>query len=161
MPDTTRSDRSTDEMATGVAGFHEKLSQFWPFGMIAVRVVLGGLLIAHGLDKFDTGVDAVGDQFDMWGVPLPDLSAWFVTIFEVVGGIALILGLATRIAAIVMTLILIGAIIFAKFDAGLIGGYETDLAYIAGLVAIIVLGPGALSVDERINLEPTPTTPTR
>jgi putative oxidoreductase len=80
-------------------------------------------------------------------------------VFEIVGGAALILGLATRIVAVLFTIQLIGALIYVKQDLGVLSsepmpGAELDLAYLAGLATLILLGPGLLSLDERIHLEP-------
>jgi putative oxidoreductase len=126
---------------------------------LVVRVILGVLFIYHGIDKFDVGLDNVEAAFDSWGVPAPDLSASAVAIFEIVGGIALILGLATRVVAALFIVQLAGALIYVKQDLGILSsepmpGAELDLAYIAGLVTIVLLGPGWLSVDQRLHLEP-------
>lgn len=131
----------------------EPLDRLRPYAFTGVRIALGVLLLLHGLDKFDTGLANVAGAFDGWGVPLPELSARFVAVFEVVGGVALIIGLATRAVAGVMALVLVGAIIFAKADLGILGGWEVDLAYIAGLVALIVVGPGFASVDRVLRIE--------
>lgn len=124
-----------------------------PYAPLLVRVALGFLLIAHGIDKFDTGLDNVGGAFEGWGVPLPDISAAFVAVFEVVGGIALIMGIGTRYVALGMIGILIGAMVFVKFEMGVLGGYETDIAYIAGLASLVATGPGAISADTALGLE--------
>lgn len=129
------------------------LNSLRPYVPLVVRLGLGFLLIAHGLDKFDTGLDNVGDAFDGWGVPLPDISATFVALFEVVGGIALVVGIATRYVALGMIGILIGAMVFVKFEMGVLGGYETDVAYIAGLASLVASGPGSVSVDHVIGLD--------
>lgn len=129
------------------------LDSLRPYVAVGIRLTLGYLLIRHGVDKFDAGLGNVGDQFDMWGVPLPDLSAGFTAVVEVVGGIGLVVGVATRYFAMLMIGILIGAIVFVKADIGILGGAETDLAYIAGLASIVVAGPGRWAVDHRIGLE--------
>lgn len=124
-----------------------------PYMLLVVRLILGYLLIRHGLDKFDAGLGNVGDQFDIWGVPLPDLSAGFTAVVEVVGGIGLVLGVGTRYVALLMTAVLIGAIFFVKADIGVLGGSETDLAYIAGLLSLAVSGPGRWALDDQLGLE--------
>lgn len=149
-----RSDETSDR--SGLASFTSSVDHLRPWAATAVRVAMGALLLVHGLDKFDTGLDNVGMAFDGWGVPLPEASAWFVAVFEVVGGLALIVGLATRAVAALMALVLVGAIVFAKGELGVIGGYETDVAYIAALVAIVFAGPGMFSVDEALKIEAPP-----
>jgi putative oxidoreductase len=129
---------------------------------LAVRVILGVLFIYHGLDKFDVGLDNVEAAFDMSGVPAPGVSAPAVAIFEIVGGIALILGLLTRIVAVLFIVQLVGALIYVKQDLGILSsepmpGAELDLAYLGCLVVLVLLGPGWLSIDERLHLEPPVT----
>ena len=126
---------------------------------LVIRIILGVLFIYHGVDKFDVGLDNVEAAFDSWGVPAPGISAPAVAIFELVGGVALVLGLATRVVAALFVVQLAGALIYVKQDLGILSsepmpGAELDLAYIGGLVALVLLGPGWLSLDERLRLEP-------
>jgi putative oxidoreductase len=129
-----------------------------PAAPLVLRVVLGGLFIWHGIDKFDAGISMVEEMFTMWGVPAPGLAAPLVAIIEIVGGIALVLGLATRIAATLLSVVMIGALIYVKQDLGIISsgpmpGAELDLALLAGLIALVVLGPGRFSLDDRLGVE--------
>ncbi len=68
----------------------------------------------------------------------------------------LIVGLATRVWAIIIALVLVGAIFLVKVDLGLIAdsgvGAELDVALLAGSVAILLLGPGKLAADNAIGL---------
>jgi len=84
-------------------------------------------------------------------------------VIEIIAGAALVLGTVTRIAAMLLSIVMIGALIYVKQDLGIISsspmpGAELDLALLAGLVTLIVTGPGRLSIDEQIGLEPTSTT---
>jgi putative oxidoreductase len=131
-----------------------------PAAPLVLRVVLGGLFIWHGVDKFDAGISMVEEMFTMWGVPAPGLAALLVAIVEIVGGIALVLGLATRVAAMLLSVVMLGALIYVKQDLGVISdgpmpGAELDLALLAGLVALVVIGPGRFSLDERLGVEPS------
>lgn len=45
------------------------LDRFHPVVPLVLRVVLGGLFVWHGIDKFDAGIDMVKQMFTMWGVP--------------------------------------------------------------------------------------------
>lgn len=138
------------------------LNRFRPVAPLVLRVVIGGLFVWHGLDKFDAGIDMVEGMFRSWGVPAPALAAPTVAVIEIVGGIALMLGFATRIAAMLLSVVMVGALVYVKQDLGIISsqpmpGAELDLAYLAGLIALIFLGPGRFSVDEAIGLEPRST----
>ena len=121
---------------------------------IILRLVLGALLLYHGIDKFDTGLTNVEGFFASNDVPAPGLTAPLVAVVEIVVGLALILGIGTRIAAAVQIVILIGAMIFVKLP-DILGSSELDLAYIAGLAAVVLLGPGRFSIDEAMNADET------
>lgn len=131
------------------------LGRYASFGPVMIRVVLGGLFLLHGIDKFQGGISGVESFFASSGVPAAALAAPLTAVAEVVFGIALIIGLYTRISALVLSVVIVGAIIFVKADAGILGSSELDLAYLAGLVGLIVLGPGRLSVDEVLDTDET------
>ncbi|MEL6891957.1 MAG: DoxX family protein [Actinomycetota bacterium] len=152
-PSSPASSRSSTTPSGSATRLTDPFDRLRPILLTGIRVVLGYLLIRHGLDKFDTGLGNVGDAFDGWGVPLPDLSATAVAFIEVIGGAALIAGVATRFVAIAAIGVLVGAIWFVKADIGVLGGAETDLAYIAGLAALVAFGPGRWSVDRVIGLD--------
>lgn len=121
---------------------------------LILRLILGALLLYHGIDKFDAGISNVEGFFASNDVPAAGLTAPLVAVIEIVVGLALLLGIGTRIAAAVQILVLIGALAFVKLPTVLNGG-ELDLAYIAGLAAIVLLGPGRLSVDEAMGADET------
>jgi uncharacterized membrane protein YphA (DoxX/SURF4 family) len=73
-----------------------------------------------------------------------------VSAIEVVGGLALIVGFGTRIAAILLGIIMIVAIFAVKLSAGLIGGFELDLALLSGLVALLLLGSGQAALESKV-----------
>jgi len=130
-----------------------------PVAPLVLRLVIGGLFIWHGIDKFDAGISMIEDMFTMWGVPAPGLAAPLTAVVEIVAGIMLVVGLGTRVAAMALSVVLIGALIYVKQDLGIISsvampGAELDLALLAGLVAVIVLGPGRLSLDHQLGIEP-------
>lgn len=134
---------------------NSNLGRLASFAPTILRVVLGVLFLYHGIDKFDTGISNVEGAFDGWGVPLPGLTAPLTAILEIVFGIALIVGAWTRLAAAVLSVVMIGALIFVKLEGDVLGGSETDFAYLAGLVSLMLLGPGRLSVDEAMKLDDT------
>lgn len=136
------------------------LNRFRPAVPLVLRVVLGGLFIWHGIDKFDVGIDMIKDMFTMWGVPAPGLTAPLTAIIEIGAGAMLVFGVATRMAAMLLSVVMIGALIYVKQDLGIISsqpmpGAELDLAMLAGLIVLVILGPGSISVDDKIGLEPS------
>ncbi len=134
---------------------NRSLGRFASFGPFVIRVMLGGLFLLHGIDKFRGGLDGVESFFASNGVPAAALSAPLAAVAEVVLGTALILGVFTRLAAVALALFLVGAISWIKADGGILGSSELDLAYIAGLLGLVLLGPGRLSVDEALDNDET------
>jgi uncharacterized membrane protein YphA (DoxX/SURF4 family) len=99
-----------------------------------MRVVVGIIFLAHGIDKLDSGLDNIAGWFGSVG--LPPFLAFLVAYIEILGGAALIIGLGSRWAAILFAIIMAGAIMTVKLPAGLLGdgktaGYELDLALLA------------------------------
>lgn len=68
--------------------------------LLAARILLGVVLIAHGLQKLTAGFDGVTAMFAGMGIPLPQAAAAFAIGAEVVGGALLILGFLTPLAAL-------------------------------------------------------------
>jgi putative oxidoreductase len=118
------------------------------------RVLLGVLFIAHGWQKlFTNGVDATAAFFGQMGVPLPTLAAWGAGLVELGGGVALVLGLLTPLAALALLLDMIGAYAFVHAGNGVFideGGFELVGALGAGCLLLIAAGPGRYSVDSRL-----------
>ena len=115
-----------------------------------LRIVLGISFFIHGLVKFQGGIENIVGWFDSIG--LPGFLAYAVATIELVGGIALILGLGTRIVSILFGLILIGAIVKVKLAIGFLGtaemaGYELDLAFLAIALFLVVNGSKHWSID--------------
>lgn len=134
------------------------LNRARPAAPLVLRVILGALIVWHGIDKFDTGIPMIEDMFRMWGVPAPGLTAPLTAVVEIAAGAMLVLGLGTRLAAMALGVVLAGALVYVKWDLGIISsgpmpGAELDLALFAGLIAVIVLGPGRVSLDHRLGIE--------
>ncbi|MGP9501513.1 DoxX family protein [Specibacter sp. AOP5-B1-6] len=116
-----------------------------------LRIVVGFLFAAHGWQKYNEFTLA-GTQgaFTQMGVPAADVVAPIIATLELVGGIALILGLATRPFAALLTLNMLGAIILVHAPAGIFveaGGFELVLLLGASSLAVALAGPGRLSLD--------------
>lgn len=134
---------------------NETLNRFAHLGPLVIRVILGGLFLLHGIDKFDTGLDTVEGFFASNDVPAAGLTSGLVAVLEIALGITLIVGLVTRLSALVLAVILVGAIVFVKAGQDILGGAELDLAYLSGLAALVLMGPGPLSADEALKLDRT------
>lgn len=135
------------------------LSRFAGYAPLVVRVIVGVIMAAHGLQKLLGGPGGFGQFLGQLGVPLPGLMAYVVTFVELVGGILLIVGLLSRLAALLLTINLTVAILLVKVNVGLIAppeagaGAELDLALIAGFITILLMGAGKLSLDRTLGLD--------
>jgi putative oxidoreductase len=126
---------------------------------LIVRVIVGVIMVAHGWQKLMGGPANFGAFLAQLGVPLPTLMGYVVTFVELVGGILLIVGLFSRLAALLLTIDLSVAILLVKVNVGFIAppesgaGAELDLALIAGFLTILFVGPGRLSLDYVLGIE--------
>jgi putative oxidoreductase len=118
-------------------------------GALILRVVLGVIFIAHGASKFQDGIGNIAGWFDSIG--LPGFLAYIVASIELIGGIAMLLGLVTRIVGGLFVLVLLGAIVTVQFASGFIGGYAYDLALLAISVYFLLNGSKLYSLDYYIS----------
>lgn len=123
---------------------------FEDIGRLLLRVVLGGVLFAHGLQKYQMmGIDQVGQFFGSLGIPAPALAAAVVATLELVGGIALVLGVLVRPVAILAAGELLVAAFTAHAGAGFYadaGGWELPVLLAVSLLALAVLGAGRITI---------------
>ena len=101
----------------------------------------------HGLPKL---LDIPGTQTSFTNMGLPPELAVVIGLLEFIGGLAILLGILTRIAAGLLAIDMIGAILQVKLSKGFIGGYELDLLYLAIMISLMITGPGSLSIERSI-----------
>lgn len=119
--------------------------------LLAARVLLGVIMVAHGWQKLVTnGLGATGAAFAKMGVPLPELSATVAAFIELGAGTAMVLGLFTPLAGLLLAGVLGGAFMFVHASKGLFAaqaGWELVAALGLGALVFAVVGPGRFSVD--------------
>lgn len=127
---------------------HERAAAFAP---LALRLSLGAVFLAHGFQKL-LGLGAAAAAFESMGFSPGLLWAPFTAALETLGGLALVLGLFTRIAALLLLLSQIVAAIAVHLPNGffLPTGVEFNVALIGGLLALLFLGSGKIGVDEEV-----------
>jgi putative oxidoreductase len=130
---------------------------------LPLRIVLGVGFMVHGWAKWSRGPAAFAELLNQAHVPLPLANAWLVTLLEISGGLALLMGAFVTIVSVPLILSMLGAMFTVNIKYGFsavntIGltpegpqfgppGYEINLLYIAGLVVLILGGAGPLSID--------------
>ena len=130
---------------------------------IPIRMILGVGFMVHGWAKWNRGPAAFAELLKQARVPLPLANAWLVTVLEILGGLALLIGAFVALVSIPLIFSMLGAMFTVNIKYGFsavntIGltpegpqlgppGYEINLLYIAGLVALMLGGAGPLSLD--------------
>ncbi len=118
------------------------------FGITAaalpLRLIMGGTFVAHGYPKLNRKAIET-----MKGMGLPPAMTVAGTLTEFVGGIALIVGFLTPLAAFLIAIEMIGTTYLSKFKMhkSFLLGYELDVVYFAGALTLFLLGGGPLSID--------------
>jgi putative oxidoreductase len=121
-----------------------------PYAALLLRLTLGGLFLAHAGVKLIVFTPA-GTAAFFGSLGLPPELAYVIIAVETVGGVALILGLWTRVVALLLTPVLLGAIFTVHAHAGFSftnpnGGWEYPAFWIVGLVTQALLGDGAYAL---------------
>lgn len=123
------------------------LDRLRPLALLTLRVVLGIILIAHGYPKLFGGLHRHMEM--VAGIGLPGWLGIFSATTEFVGGILLLLGLLTRLAAAAFAIEMFVAVYKLHWQHGLTaeGGYQFPMAVGAIAFALIFLGAGPISLD--------------
>lgn len=118
-----------------------------------VRAAIGSIFIFASIKKFNP---AWGDWLASIGLP-PELQLP-IALAEFLGGVFLIVGVLSRISGGIIAIILLGAIFHVKglekFSGSTFTGWEFDLVMLAGVLAIIVAGPGRVSIAHLVKRIP-------
>ena len=124
------------------------------WAILILRIVVGIVFAVHGGQKlFTMGFDGVAGFFGSLGIPLPMVAAIVVTVLELVGGLALILGIGTRYVAALLAADMVVALLTVHLANGFFvsdGGYELVLLLAAAALYFALRGPGLFSLDARL-----------
>jgi putative oxidoreductase len=134
---------------------------------IPLRLIVGLGFIEHGYAKLSHGPAGFIAILHAIGMPYAHLLGWATIIVEIVGGICVLLGAVVPLAAAPMIVVLLVAIFTVHLPNGFSSikllsydtagahfgqpGYETDLLYAAGLIALCIGGAGPFSLDRYLS----------
>lgn len=118
-------------------------------GTFLLRLMLGITFFAHGMSKFQGGMENTAGFFASLGIP--GFMAYVVAIIELIGGIAMIAGFGTRIVSALFAVILIVATLLVKLSDGFLGGYELDIVLLVVSLHLALNGSALYSVDSKLS----------
>lgn len=143
--------------------WYQASSRRW--ALLPLRLIVGFGFMAHGYAKLTRGPEHFGQLLQQIGVPMPAATAWIVTLLELFGGLAILLGIFVAFVSIPLIVSMLVAMLTVQLRYGfssvntigltpsgpLFGppGYEINLLYIASLLALALLGPGPWSAAGR------------
>jgi len=133
------------------------------WSIMPLRVIVGYGFMAHGYAKVMNGPDHFAASLHALGVPASRLMAWLTIGFELLGGLAILIGAWIPFVSVPLAVILFVAAITVHLPYGFSSiklravtaagpqfgppGYETNLLYLAALVALVAGGSGPLAID--------------
>ena len=130
--------------------FRSPSSRSMSLGLAVLRIATGAVFINHGYAKlFKFGFAGVTGAFTQMGVPLPGIMGPFVGLLEFFGGIALVIGLLTRLFALGFAIDMLVAILLVQLKKGF-SGFEFEFLLMGASVALLLAGAGSFSVDAQI-----------
>lgn len=128
-------------------------------GLLILRVALGVIFVAHGWQKFgimDQWTGFVTGGAEVGGLGLPMVLVYLIPAIEILAGLAMVFGISTCAAGILLAVVMVGAIVKVKWGGTLIPdqsgapAYELDLILLAASLAVAFAGPGKYSLAARI-----------
>jgi uncharacterized membrane protein YphA (DoxX/SURF4 family) len=126
------------------------------WGVLLLRFLVGGVFLSEGLQKVPFPAALGTGRFVKIGIPAPQFTGPFVGAVEIVCGALLMAGLFTTLAAVPLLIDIAVAIATTRVPMLLKQGFwaamheaRTDFCMSLGLIAIVLLGAGGLSLDER------------
>ncbi len=122
-------------------------------GRLALRIALGGLILFHGIAKLMGGIDPITGLVTAMG--LPAFVAYGVYVGEIVAPVLVIVGWYSRLGSLLIAINMVFALALAHraelFKLAPSGGYalELQVLYLVVALALVLMGPGRYSMNER------------
>lgn len=141
-----------------------------PASVFLIRLVVGGVFLAEGIQKFLFPAEVGAGRFAKIGIPNADVMGPFVGVVEIVCGALIMVGLLTRLATIPLIIDMLVAILSTKIPIllghgfwgfslrnvsyygfwGMVHEARTDFAMLFGSLFLLIVGAGAASLDARL-----------
>jgi len=122
--------------------------------VILIRLIVGGVFLSEGIQKFLFPAALGVGRFEKIGIPAPQVMAPFVGVVEILGGVLLLVGFYTRLAAIPLIINMLVAISTTKIPILLKDGFwamaheaRVDFAMLLGSIFLLIEGAGSRSLD--------------
>jgi putative oxidoreductase len=123
------------------------------FGLLILRLALGGLFVAHGTDKLFNwfsgagGMGATRDLLSGFGFTEPGILSWVVAISETAGGVLVIIGLFFPAGAAAILGVMANVIVVKGNWNVFLGGVELEMMYAVAAFTLLFTGPGRVALD--------------
>ena len=115
------------------------------YSILVLRLGVGGVFVGHGYLKL-TGLQQFADFLVQTGTPFPGIMAPMVAAIEFLGGLAILLGIGTRVATLLLIAVMVVAMVTVTAARGFTGGYDINLALLGGLLCLLFGGPGKFAL---------------
>lgn len=133
--------------------------EFDDWALLVVRLAVGIPLVVSGVGKVlnagpkAKGIDAFAEFLTTLGIPMPGVFAWVIGLIELVGGLMLLIGLLSRLAALLVATDMLVAMVLVHLPNGYPvtdGGVELTLTLLLLGLALMLSGPGKLSAEHAL-----------
>jgi putative oxidoreductase len=128
--------------------------------LLGLRIAAGVVFVVFGIGKFSQHATEV-DSFRTYGLPAPDAFVYAIGALEIVGGLMLIAGLLTRLAALALAGDMVGAIVVSGIEEGEIVSLTLAPALLVTMIVLLWGGPCAGAAGGAIRGRPTRRTSRR
>jgi putative oxidoreductase len=134
------------------------LVTYAPAAVIIIRLMVGAVFVSEGIQKFLLPAEVGAGRFEKIGIPSPEVVAPIVGGVEIACGLLVIAGFLTRLATMPLLIVILTAIISTKIPVLTVQGFwkmaheaRTDWSMLLGLIFLLVVGAGPLSVDDKLS----------